>query len=171
MPNMLIKTTGVSLSDFVGQSQEVITTIKAFIYGFFLYLGIDMDVVQVLFILMIVDTILGATKALRLGGQFSFKRLMWGMVTKLAILFIPMLLAIIAKGLSLDFRWFVIAVLDLLIVAEGFSCFSNILSIKTKKNIENVDFITLLLRSIRGGLSRLIYKTLDEIELKDQDDK
>ena len=126
----------MSLSEFFDQSQEVITAVKIAIYSFFAYLGIDANVVEILFILMCTDTLLGAGKAVRLGGLFSFKRLLWGVVTKLSVLVIPMIIALVAKGLSFDFKWFVLAVLNVLIVAEGFSAITNILSIRSKKHIE-----------------------------------
>lgn len=161
----------MSLGEFLNQSQEAITAIKIIVYSLFVYLGIDGDVVQVLFILMLVDTILGATKAVMLGKLFSFKKLLWGMVTKLSVLIIPMVIALVAKGLSFNFKWFVLATLNILIVAEGFSAISNILSIKSKRNIENVDFISMLLKSIRNGLSSIVYRLLDGIEAGIDPDK
>lgn len=154
----------MSVSEFFDQSQEVITAIKIAVYSFFTYLGIDGNVVEVLFILMCVDTLLGSIKAVILGINFSFKKLLWGIVTKLSVLIIPMIIALVAKGLSFDFKWFVIAILNILIVAEGFSAISNILSIKSKKNIENVDFISMLLKAIRRGLENIVKKILASIE-------
>ena len=154
----------MSIGEFFDQSQEVVTAIKIAVYSFFAYLGIDGSVVEILFVLMCVDTLLGAIKAVRLGDKFCFKKLLWGMVTKLSVLIIPLIIALVAKGLSFDFKWFILAILNILIVAEGFSAISNILSIKTKKNVENTDFITLLLKTIRIGLSNIVYKLLGVIE-------
>ena len=154
----------MSLGEFFDQSQEVVTAIKIAIYSFFAYLGIDGSVVEILFILMCVDTLLGAIKAVSLGIKFSFKKLLWGIVTKLSVLIIPMVIALVAKGLSFDFKWFVLAILNILIVAEGFSAISNILSIRSKKNVENVDFISMLLKAIRTGLSNIVKKFLANIE-------
>ena len=163
----------MSLSEFFDQSQEVITAVKIAVYSFFAYLGIDGGVVEILFILMCVDTVLGAIKAVSLGNKFSFKKLLWGIVTKLSVLVVPMVIALVAKGLSFDFKWFVLAILNILIVAEGFSAISNILSIKTKKNVENVDFISMMLKAVRKGLSNVAQRFLSSIEagLENKEDK
>lgn len=167
MNQIILERNRMTLGEFFDQSQEAITAIKIAVYSFFAYLGIDANVVEVLFILMVVDTILGSVKAIQLGNKFTFKKLMWGIVTKLSVLIIPMVIALVAKGLSFDFKWFVLAILNILIVAEGFSAISNILSIKTKKNVENVDFISMLLKSVRKGLANLVNKLLTGIEMGD----
>ena len=141
-----------------------IEAIKAAAYGLFIFLEIPIDLVHTLGILMMVDTGLGIIKALRLGDKVSFRILLWGMVTKLAVLIIPMILALIGKGLGLGFIWFVLTVLKVLIVAEGISCITNVLSIKSGKKIENTDYITALLHSIRKGLSAIIKRFLTTIE-------
>lgn len=138
--------------------------VKSLIYAVFVYLGIKTGTVKILFYLMMIDSVLGILKALRLNYKFSFKRLGWGMVSKLSLLFIPMILALIAKGLNLEFSLFVVAAMNILIVNEGISCITNILSIKTKKQIENNDYVTMLLQSIRRLLTGLIQRFLCVIE-------
>ena len=155
----------MKLRDFLGLTEEAIVSIKIAIYAIFGYLGIDGDVVEVLFFLMCADTILGATKAVVLGRPFSFKKLLWGMVTKMAVLIIPMIIALVAKGLSFDFKWFVLAILNVLVVAEGFSSLSNILSIKSKKDVKNVDFVSILLHAVRKGLTNIVRKYILSISL------
>ena len=155
----------MTINEFLESSQEVVTAVKVSVYSFFAYLGISGDVVEVLFVLMCIDTILGLIKAIVLGNRFTFEKLLWGITTKLSVLIIPMVIALVAKGLSFDFHWFVLAVLNILIAAEGFSAIGNILSIKSKKNVENVDFISLLLRAIRKGLTNVIKRSLAVLEL------
>ena len=75
-----------------------------------------------------------------------------------------MILAVIAKALSFDFRYFVIAAMNIIIVSEGISCITNILSIKTKKQIENTDYITMLLNAIKTALSGIIIRLLKAME-------
>ncbi len=145
-------------SPFFGKATEAITTVKTFLYGIFLFLDIDVNIVKILAILMAVDTVLGIFKAIRLREKISFKKLIWGMVTKTSVLIVPMILALVAKALSFDFTWFVNAVLNILVLAEAFSSISNIISIKEGKQVENQDFITKLLHGVRKGLSNLINK-------------
>lgn len=129
---------------------------KTFLYGVFVFLDINVDTVKILSILMAIDTILGVFKVIRLGNKFSFKKLIWGMITKVSVLIVPMVLALTAKALNFDFTWFVSAVLNILVLAEAFSSITNIISIKEAKELENTDFITRLLHKVRQGLSTLI---------------
>lgn len=138
--------------------------LKTAFYAVFVYLGIKTGVVMVLFILMGVDSFLGILKALRLGNKFSFKILAWGVVTKLSILVIPMVLALMGKALSFEFTYFVIAVMNIIIVSEGISCITNILSIKSKKAIENTDYVTMLLHLIKRALSGIVERLFAVIE-------
>ena len=50
---------------------------------------------------MMIDTFLGIIKALKLGEKFSFKYLTWGLLTKMILLLIPMIVALVAKKFRL----------------------------------------------------------------------
>ena len=79
---------------------------------------------------------------------------------------IPTALALMSKGLNYNFKWFVTVVMDLLIVSDGISIISNIIAIKTKKEVENFDAMTLILKSIRNRLIQLFKKLLVTIDPK-----
>lgn len=161
----------MDVTQAIAKATDYVTAIKAFIYGVFLFLDIDIDIVKILGILMAIDTVLGIIKTVRLGKKFSFKILIWGMITKVSILIVPMILALVAKGLSFDFRWFVNAVLNILVVAEAFSSITNIISIKENKELENSDFITQLLHNIRKGLHKVITNLFSTISQEDDKPK
>lgn len=144
---------------------------KSCLYALFIYLGIKTGTAMILFWLMVIDSVLGIGKALRLGEKFSFKILLWGMITKISILLIPLVVALVGKGLNLDFTYFVIAVINILIVNEGISAITNILSMKTKTRIENADYITMLLKLIRrffAGIIQRFFSTLEEAKKDNQ---
>ena len=143
---------------------SVVNYIKSAIYGLFIFLGIPMDLVSTLGILMGVDTILGVAKSLKLDEKFSFKILLWGAITKVSVLLIPMVMALVAKGLGFDFIWLPVAVMHVLIVNEGLSSITNILSIKSGTKIENTDYVTSLLKAIRKGLANIINNLLKKLE-------
>lgn len=159
------------IQSFFKAATEGFVTAKTFIYGIFIFLDLDIDIIKILGILMAVDTVLGILKAIKFKKQVSFKVLMWGMVTKMSVLVVPMILALVAKSLSFDFSWFVNAVLNILILSEAFSAITNILSIKQNKEIENTDFIAKLIHAIRNGLGGLINKSLTEINPEDKTNK
>jgi hypothetical protein len=56
--------------------------------------------------------------------------------------------------------------MDLLIVSDSISIISNIIAIKTKKEVENFDAMTLILKSIRDRLIQLFKKLLVTIDPK-----
>ena len=114
---------------------------------------------------MVIDSILGIIKALRLDEKVSIKILVWGIITKLLLLVIPMTVALIAKGLSFDLTQFVVIIIDIIVVSEGISIITNIISIKTKQQLENTDFITKLLISIKNVLTfamKKLFKAIDD---------
>ncbi|WP_422105563.1 phage holin family protein [Winogradskyella sp.] len=137
------------LQDILQAIGKYYNEIKAFIYSLFIYLEMDVDVVKILFYLMVIDTVLGVVKSLKLGYKFSMKKLGYGFISKLCVLLVPMTLAFIGKGLSYDFKWFVNVVMDILIVSDGISIFSNVLTIKTGKEVKNIDIMTSLISLIR----------------------
>lgn len=153
-----ISTFSTTISDFW---QEI----KTAIYILFAFLNIDMDIVKILSILMISDTILGVIKVIYLKElKFTFKKLLWGIVSKSTILLVPMLLALVSLGLGYDFKWIVDIVLKVLIVSEGISSVTNILSIKEGKNIENTDYISKLLHAVRNFLNNKIEEFIKKFE-------
>lgn len=156
---------------FGSELGKTIASIKTLIYGMFMALEIDANVVLILAYLMLADTVVGVIKAGRLGETINFKKLLWGMITKVSVLIVPMVLALVAKGLSFDFKWFVNAVLDILVVAEGFSVLTNIIAIKEKREIENSDIITRLLGVIRNGMMNVINGLMNTIEGKNDNKK
>lgn len=138
--------------------------LKVMIYSVFVYLNIDTDVVQVLMWLMLFDTIFGVWKSLVLGEVFKFKLLLFGVVSKLFVLLIPMALALVGKGLGYVLTPIVDIVLRVLVVAEGISIFSSFYMIRTKKRIENIDVITLLLSAVRNKLLQLANYFIGKID-------
>jgi len=145
---------------------EYSNELKLLLYGVFMYLEMDVEIVKVLFYLMVMDTFLGIIKTIVLNNAFSFKKLALGFVSKLAVLLIPTALALMSKGLNYNFKWFVTIVMDLLIVSDGISIISNIIAIKAKKEVENFDAMTLILKSIRERLIQLFKRLLITIDPK-----
>lgn len=144
--------------------ENILNIIKSLFYGVFIFLGIKTGTVAVLFWLMVFDSFLGIIKALRLGYKFSFGRLAWGIVLKISVLLIPMIVALIAKGLNLNFTIFVVTIMNILIVNEGISCITNIISAKRKKLVRNNDYVTIMLMSIRKVLVGIIQGFLSVVE-------
>lgn len=144
---------------------EYANELKMCVYGAFVFLNIDTDIVNILIYLMCLDTLFGFTKAIVIKENVSFGRMFYGFTTKTLVLLIPMTLALVGKGLKgYDFTPFVEIVLKVLVVSEGISIVTNMYVIKTKKAVKNVDFVSMLLNSLRKGLTNLLKRWLGEIE-------
>lgn len=154
----------ITLKQYLDAPDGVISVVKTAIYSAFIFLGIDANVAGILFLLMMIDTFVGVIKVFTLGKKFTFRRLIWGIVTKISVLTIPLTVALMAKGVNIDLTNFVVVVMDVLIVAESFSILTNMLSIKSREDIENRDFITILIKKIRDALGKVIDRLLGNIE-------
>jgi phage-related holin len=143
-----------------------INEIKTAIYSIFIFLNIDTDVVQVLCWLMFIDTFSGIIKSFVLEKRFDFKILFFGICSKLLILLIPMVIALVGKGISktYDFTPILDAVLKILVVSEGLSIITNLYVVRTKKDVKNFDAVTLILSHIRKWMQKIIEKTIDKVE-------
>lgn len=138
--------------------------IKTMICTMFAFLNIDADIVKILMLLMFLDTVFGISKSIILRKDITKEILYLGLITKMVILLIPMVLALVGKGLGYDFTPIVDSVLRVLVASEGLSIFTSMYVIKTKKEVKNFDIITLLLSSIRKALMNLIKMWLGQIE-------
>mgnify|MGYP003397136912 CR=1 FL=1 len=138
------------LTEILGEENRFfLEFIKYAVYGIFAYLNIKGDLVFILSILMLCDMFFGIVKALRLSVKVKISIMMWGFVTKLSLLMIPMVVALMGKAIGKDFIWAVDFAIKMLVVNEGFSILANILSIKNKKDIENFDFVSLTINTLR----------------------
>lgn len=143
--------------------KEFTEPIKVFLYGLFALLNVNIDIVQVIMWLMLLDTLTGIVKAIKINKlKFTFKGLYTGLMTKFIILLIPMTLALMALGLGYDFTWAVEAVLRLIILSEGISIFTNALSIKENKIYENRDYLSVLLHWVRDKLTKIFDNTINK---------
>lgn len=143
-----------------------VNEIKTSLYFAFVFLNIDTDIVKVLMLLMLIDTLSGVIKSLGLKEKFNFKILFFGLCSKLLILLIPMVLALVGRGISKTYNFSPLldSVLKVLVVAEGLSIITNFYVLKTKKEIQNIDIVTLLLSAIRKAMLSIINSTLNKIK-------
>lgn len=137
--------------------------IKLLLYAIFAYLHIDKETFIILMVLMSADSIVGALKAIRLGEEFKFKKLLWGMTMKLVFLIVPLTLALIGKSLDYDFRLAVNIVISVLTVSEGYSILGNIYSAKNRVEVKKIDAISKIIESIRHVLSTVLENFLNSL--------
>lgn len=164
---MPMKDTTISLTDYLSEVPAwLLSALKFICYGVFVSLDISPYQSLILLIFMGVDTVLGIWKSIRLGIDIEWKVLWVGITCKLAVLIVPMLVALLGKGLNYDFKIVVDVCMKLLILNEFLSCITNILSIRTKVNITNKDFIAVFLNTLRTYATNLIYSLINSIPKK-----
>jgi len=137
---------------------------KIGLYGAFAYLDIPIEIFTILITFIGLDTFLGALSSVRMGNQFRFKLLLWGFCLKIGILILPLIVALLAKGLEYDFKFLVVLTIKILTVAEFYSCAGNIYTIKNKKRVNKIDVISMMLISFRKFARKFIQSSLDKIE-------
>jgi len=133
-------------------------------YGIFAYLDIPVEIFNILVSFILFDTFFGVLKSLRLKKKVSFKILIWGFCLKISILLIPLVIALLAKGLQLDFLVLITVTIKILILSEFYSCIGNIYAIKNKKELNKFDVISVLLMSFRAMTKNYLQKALIKIE-------
>lgn len=134
--------------------------IKSFIIMIFAFLEIRWEVTSLLAGLIMLDTITGVLKVVRLKLGFSVGDLWWGITTKGLILLVPHLIALIGKILGLDWIYLVNLTIYVMIANDFASILTNILSIKHKKLYKNFDFISLLFNWFKSFLKKAVEEKL-----------
>lgn len=138
------------------ESFEPAIWIKTFIIMIFTFLEIRWEVTSLLAGLILIDTISGVLKVIRLKLGFTISELYWGLTTKMLILLVPHLIALIGKIFDLDWIYLVNLIIYVMIANDFTSILTNILSIKNKRVYRNFDFITLLFQWIKDFLRKSV---------------
>lgn len=129
---------------------KMINEFKILLYSAFLYLDLDWEMMSVLLWLMIIDTFLGPVKVLRIDPtKFAFRETVLGFLTKIGFLLLPFTVALVMKGLEIEWKGMVQFTIKLLIVNEGVGILTNLISIKTKQEVKDYDLITRFMKYIR----------------------
>lgn len=166
------------------EATNILAFVKGIIYTLFIFLDIDTSIFYILLIFMILDTISGVIKVLKIDkAKFSFKFLMWGLVSKIGLLIIPLIVALLFKAIGpqiaaeggaggakigLDFG--VDLIIKIIIVSEFLSTLGNIYTIKTGKIVKDIDIFSMLFKFLRCKglvlLGRLTGQNLLDTECK-----
>lgn len=135
-----------------------LTILKNLIYIPILWVGLPLDAYGILFILMIIDIVSGVAASYVIRGKHSIKSHLFstGIVSKVILLTMPLVLALVAKGVGIDIVGFASNVLSLFILSEGYSIVGNYISIRRKEYIEEFDAIGFILSGIQKTLLKII---------------
>jgi hypothetical protein len=130
------------------------------------FLSVSYGLIFLLWFFMLSDTCLGMIKAVTLGGWEALsKTKFWaGVLTKIAILFIPLSLALTGALAGYNLNIFVLTSMWVLIANDAASCYTNLLSIKRRKHYENKDLVVWLINTIRYVIYAGAKNALDKIK-------
>ncbi|MBE0498582.1 MAG: phage holin family protein [Campylobacterales bacterium] len=117
--------------------------------GTLTYLGLNAEGFLLFALLILIDYITGVAKAKVLGHSITSNKMKYGIISKLSLLFIPLVLAIGAKAVSADFATILFVGINILVISEVYSIIGNIYSIRTKEELPEYDVIAILGRRIR----------------------
>jgi phage-related holin len=118
------------------------------------YLDLPLEPVKALFFLVMLDFVTGIMKAVATDVPISSARMKKGALTKIAVLLVPIIIAVTARGVGENFNNVIEVSLWMLVIAEGYSNISNVHAIKTKKELPEWDVIAILGKKFREYLDK-----------------
>lgn len=119
------------------------------------YTGLPAEPAAILGTLMAIDFTTGCFKSHAIGRSITSQRMRVGLMSKLGVMAIPLVLALAAKGLGVDFKWMVNWSISLFILSETYSIISNIYTAKTGNDVPEFDAVSAILKRVRALLNSL----------------
>ena len=147
---------------FFGMCKVVFYYLVLFITSTLSYAQVKKEVVLALALAMVFDTVTGIAKSYRLGKKITSREGKKGVLEKVLMLSGLIILGVLGRLLGMDLSWLVVNALILLTVFETFSFFGNIGTIRTGKEMEELDAISMMIKFVRVGLKSIIEKYLND---------
>ncbi len=124
----------------------------------FSYVGIPLEKFWILGILILVDVFTALIRQAVIDPRtLSSRTGLVGTVSKMCVILIPFVVAIVGKGAGFDVSVLVSACISIIMVAEGWSIFGNIGQIISKDQSRNeYDAITLLIKKLQDVFKGVI---------------
>ena len=120
------------------------------------YLGLDAEKLTILALLMAIDMVTGTVKAYIIKADITSRRWIAGFLSKIVVLFVPFTIALMAKGVDFDIKWFVGLCISILVVAEAYSIVGNIHTIKTGEAVREIDAVSAIIQALRKIFENLL---------------
>lgn len=120
------------------------------------FLEIDTKKLSILVVLMCIDMLTGTFKAYRTKENITSRRWIAGFLSKLVVLLVPFTIALMAKGVDFDVKWFIGFSLSIMVIAEAYSILGNIYTFKTGEAVEEIDAVSAIIKVLRNFLENMI---------------
>lgn len=121
----------------------------------FAWLDIDCNVFIAFGVLIVIDYLTGLGKAYQLGHSITSNKMKYGIVSKLALVTVPITLAVAAKGLDKDADILLTASMSILIISEVYSIIGNYYSMTTGEEMPEYDAVAAIAKKLRTALIRM----------------
>ena len=149
------------LYECLGTDETTGKILKCLFYTFFALVNLNYDMAIFLFIAMMIDMFFGVAKAIVLKERVSPKIFIIGFIAKLMLLVIPFTVAVLGIALNMEFTWTADLAVRVLLANECLSILANILSVKNKKKVENIDLVSIFIAWIRKSSISVFEKFLN----------
>ncbi len=123
------------------------------------YLNIPFESLAILGVLLGIDYATGIMKSIATKEELTSCRAISGIMAKGSLLLLVLSVALMAKGIGVDYSNYMKLMLSALIIAETYSISGNVYSIITREPIKETDAISTVLRRIRGTIEALLIKS------------
>lgn len=120
------------------------------------FLEIDAQKLTILVMLMCIDMLTGTFKAYRIKENITSRRWIAGFLSKLVVLLVPFTIALMAKGVDFDIKWFIGFSLSIMVIAEAYSILGNIYTYKTGEAVAEIDAVSAIIKVLRNFLENMI---------------
>ena len=120
------------------------------------FLEIDAKKLSILVVLMCIDMLTGTFKAYRTKENITSRRWIAGFLSKLVVLLIPFTIALMAKGVDFDVKWFIGFSLSIMVIAEAYSILGNIYTFKTGEAVAEIDAVSAIIKVLRNFIENMI---------------
>jgi len=120
------------------------------------FLEIDGKKLSILVVLMCIDMLTGTFKAYRTKENITSRRWIAGFLSKLVVLLVPFTIALMAKGVDFDVKWFIGFSLSIMVIAEAYSILGNIYTFKTGEAVAEIDAVSAIIKVLRNFLENMI---------------
>ena len=120
------------------------------------FLEIDAKKLSILVVLMCIDMLTGTFKAYRIKENITSRRWIAGFLSKLVVLLVPFTIALMAKGVDFDVKWFIGFSISIMVIAEAYSILGNIYTFKTGEAVAEIDAVSAIIKVLRNFIENMI---------------
>lgn len=120
--------------------------------------GLSTHSYAILAFFILLDTFTGVLRAGILHGwrEVTSFKFTTGLVSKLLIIFIPLMIALAGKGVGMDLTFVAQSAIGMLILAQFYSILGNIHAIKIRKDVKEFDAVSWVISHVQSIVEKML---------------